>query len=154
MRSAESGYPLAQTALATIYLLGRGGPRNLRAAYKWVKASADQGYVPSLRLIALMLLDGEGTTADLNLAKEYLRQAAELGSADASHTLAGILIYQDKDKNPKEALRLLKFAASNGVFYSLLELATAYNKGSHGLSRDSDLSIFLLSLCDGEEELR
>ncbi|HEB93913.1 MAG TPA: sel1 repeat family protein [Gammaproteobacteria bacterium] len=45
-KAAESGIPIAQANLATMYLAGRGVMRNYERGREWLRKSATQGFAP------------------------------------------------------------------------------------------------------------
>ena len=73
--AAELGDATSQSALGLMYLLGRGVPRNDRAAAMWLQRSADQDDPAGQYHIGLLFLEGRGVPRDIDAASTWLRRA-------------------------------------------------------------------------------
>src|SRR5688572_12312107 len=78
-KAAEQGYVLAQSNLATLYLFGRGVPRNPAKAVEWSIKAAGKGNAVSQARLGAMYAAGDGVPQDALMAEYWLVQAAVQG---------------------------------------------------------------------------
>lgn len=150
--AAEKGDPQAQHILGTLYLDGKGVPRDAQEALKWLKKAADQGYEPALESIALMYGQGQGVKQDLEQALEWRKKAADRGNPNDQYIVGwdykmGVGTKQDH----KKSFEYHQMAAQMGEVHSLNDLAVFYMDGDT-VARDIQkaLSLFQQSWERGE----
>jgi TPR repeat protein len=88
--AAEAGDPRAQTALAELYLTGRGVPLSALVAVRWLRRAVAQDNAKAQTRLGLLLLNGRGVRADSEQAAQFIRLAAMQGHADAQACLGGL----------------------------------------------------------------
>ena len=103
--AAEAEVADAQHALGSLYLKGRGVPRDTAEAARWFFRAAGNGNLAGEVEYAILLFNGEGVPKNEALAARYFRHAASNGSAIAQNRLARL------------------YAAGRGVPKSLVEAA-------------------------------
>jgi TPR repeat protein len=128
--AAECGHKKSQYVLATMYLDGRGTPKNLALAYYWFHRAAEQGDPESLNKLGWMCEAGLGVPRNQEKAVNWFRQAAERGHLEAQFNLAakydngeGVL------QNDAEAVRWYRLAAEQGLADARFFLAQALEAG-------------------------
>lgn len=83
IRSANSGYVMAQTELMECYMSGEYLDENPKKCYEYAQKAALQGHPDGLFAMALCLIKGYGTNANLSRGKDIMKMAAERGHSDA-----------------------------------------------------------------------
>jgi uncharacterized protein len=134
---AEKGNAEAMTAVAELYLAGRGVAASAENAAQWLTKAADAGHPPAQTTLAALLFNGvEGVKKDEERARFILQQAAESGYAPAQFQ-AGALAeaaVDTKSRDPewKESRDWYEKAASQGNPDALLAMARYYDRGLGG----------------------
>ena len=90
--AAEAGSPEAQYALGTLYKEGRGVPKDVNEAARWLGAAAAADYTDAQVEFAIALFNGTGVAKDESAAAAMLKRAARKGSPIAQNRLAQILV--------------------------------------------------------------
>lgn len=133
----DAGDPMAQTALATVYLAGIGGvTKDDAEAARWTRLAADQGFPPAEYDMALLYFTGRGVTKDDAESARWLQKAADKGVAPAQNNLA--LLYavgQGVPKDLKKAAQLFRQAADQGFAEAENNLGVLYANGE-GVKKD------------------
>ena len=113
---ADGGDAEAQYVAATLFLEGKGVPRNPQQAFKYAKMAADQTSATpiSILLTSWMYYEGIGTKADTDLALTYARKLKEGELRFAAIKLLGGKSYSFDEKpepfpTKNEALAFLYF---------------------------------------------
>jgi len=111
-KAAEQGHMNAQSLLGSMYLIGKGIPKDARLAIYWLKTAATQGQAEAQSLLGAIYLVGQDAPQDFVQAKQWLQKAVEQGLADAQYLL-GMMYYQGQGvpENHAQALQLLSLAA-------------------------------------------
>lgn len=91
-KAAEQGYAMAQSNLATMYLFGKGVPRNADLALEWSQKAAMQGNAVSQARLGAMYAAGDGVAQDSLRAEYWLEQAAGQGYVPAQVHLGTMLL--------------------------------------------------------------
>jgi hypothetical protein len=114
-KAAEQGHVDAQSLLGSMYLIGRGVPKDATLAQHWLKEAANQGHAEAQSLLGAVYWVGQDAPQDLGQAQYWLGQAARQGLADAQYLL-GMMYYQGQgvDKDVNRALQLFSQAAAQG----------------------------------------
>jgi hypothetical protein len=118
--SAEQGDAKAQTKLGTMYIYGRGVPKDYAEALRLYRKSADQGDAGGQYGIGLSYFHGQGVPKDDAEAVRWYQKAADQGYAKAQYNL-GYMYYHGygiQQSNTEAALWYRK-AADQG--YALAE---------------------------------
>jgi TPR repeat protein len=89
-KAAAQGYALAQSALGSMYQMGRGVPQNFAEALKWYGLALKQDDPVAESNLGLMYARGQGTKADLGQAMKLFEKAAEEGWAPGQANLANL----------------------------------------------------------------
>ena len=84
---AEQGDAVAQYNLGVMYRIGRGVPKDDKAAVKWWRLTADQGDAEAQYNLGVMYRTGEGVPKDDKEAVKWTRLAAGQGVAEAQYNL-------------------------------------------------------------------
>ncbi|MDR2354244.1 MAG: sel1 repeat family protein, partial [Deltaproteobacteria bacterium] len=129
-KSAEQGYPQAQSDYACRLFDGIGVPRNYPLALKMFRLSAEAGIVASLENLAILHLSHDSKLTDPILGKEYLLKAIEKGSVLALRFLA----YNYKtgeflERNLGESLKYYRMASERGDADSTCAIAEFFLNG-------------------------
>ena len=77
--AAQTGDPMAQTAVGLIYYQGRTRqvPQDYKQAFFWLRKAADSGIYAAQRTVSDMYMLAQGTPKDVELSKFYGDKAAE-----------------------------------------------------------------------------
>lgn len=133
---AETGDPVAQRQLGTLYQRGAGVAPSDETALSWYHKAAAQGEAGALYNLGVMYDGGLGVEQDHAAAARWYRQAADRGDAKAMYNLGllyeyGLGVAQDH----AEAMRHYLQAAELGEPWAQFALALVYDKGL-GVQRD------------------
>jgi len=128
--AAANGDHSAGYEIAARYAEGRGVPRNMDDAVRWLERGAKAGFVPAQFRLAGIHEKGEGIKKDIRAAQRLYLAAAEKGHAKAMHNLA-VLYAEGIDGKPdyKAASEWFRKAAGYGVTDSQYNLAILYARG-------------------------
>lgn len=88
LKSAESGYRLAQTEIGNMYLMGVGRKKDFGQAMDWFKKAAEQNEHAALYNIGTMYEKGEGVEKNHKRAFSYYKRASENGDVVAKFYIA------------------------------------------------------------------
>ena len=128
---AEKGDKNYMRALASMYEIGMGVPKDNAQALYWYKAAADRHDAEALAAMGRFYMSGTcGVSKDYKKAFEYYQKADNLGSAVARSGLAilylkGWGVEQDYDKS----LRLAQMSALQGGTVAQYNLGDMYRRG-------------------------
>lgn len=127
----------ASLALARIYLMGEGMPKDAKAARKWYERANYVGFVPAAKTLGDMYFYGFDMDRDVKRAVEFYNKAATLGYAPAAYSLAEIYYYGEPGVEPNlpKAMALYQTAARVKHPGALYALAVAYDSGD-GMTAD------------------
>ncbi len=116
--------------IAARYTEGRGVPRNMEEAVRWLERGAKAGFVPAQFRLAGIHEKGEGIKKDVRAAQRLYVAAAEKGHAKAMHNLA-VLYAEGIEGKPDYtvAAQWFRRAAAHGVADSQFNLAILYARG-------------------------
>ncbi|MER8862849.1 sel1 repeat family protein [Mesorhizobium sp. M0751] len=81
-QAARQNYDTAQIDLATWMIEGRGGARDLKSGFNWMKQAAEGGNVAAQNRLAKLYMNGIGTDPDLILAGAWYVVARRAGLID------------------------------------------------------------------------
>ncbi|MER9471355.1 sel1 repeat family protein [Mesorhizobium sp. M0520] len=81
-QAARQNYDTAQIDLATWMIEGRGGARDLKSGFIWMKQAAEGGNVAAQNRLAKLYMNGIGTDPDLILAGAWYVVARRAGLID------------------------------------------------------------------------
>lgn len=81
-QAARQNYDTAQVDLAAWMIDGRGGPRDLKSGFAWMKQAAQGGNVAAQNRLAKLYMGGIGTDPDLILAGAWYIVARRAGLID------------------------------------------------------------------------
>jgi TPR repeat protein len=81
-QAARQNYDTAQIDLATWMIEGRGGSRDLKSGFGWMKQAAEGGNVAAQNRLAKLYMEGIGTDPDLILAGAWYIVARRAGLID------------------------------------------------------------------------
>ena len=128
--AAASGDHSAEYEIAARYAEGRGVPRNMDEAVRWLERAANAGFAPAQFRLAGIHEKGDGVKKDIDAARRLYLAAAEKGHAKAMHNLA-VLYAEGIDGKPdyRVAAQWFRRAAAHGVADSQFNLAILYARG-------------------------
>lgn len=115
-KSANQGYPVAQTILGNLYYSGSSIlPRDYTEAVKWYRLAAGKGFAEAQYMLGLIYTMGRGVPVDYEKAAQWHRRAAEQGLVRSQAAL-GALYYRGKgvQRDYVEAYKWYTIAISNG----------------------------------------
>ena len=70
--AARQNFDTAQLDLGTWMIEGRGGPRDLKAGFGWMKRAAEGGNVAAQNRLAKLYMEGIGTEPDMHLRRRLV----------------------------------------------------------------------------------
>lgn len=126
LRAAESGSPLAEVVVASLYENGTGVARDEYQAAAWYRKAAENGYARGQHHLGRMYHFGVGVAIDNTEAAYWLRQSAENGDAQGQGLLA--LLYYEGKGVPQNFNRAYMWAS-----------VAATGDGEIALARDEEL---------------
>ena len=85
----EEGGAGAQYLVGMMYAMGKGVPKDYKAAFKWFKLAAEGGDLDAHKSLGQMYFDGMGVPQDHQMALKWYKRPAERGHADAQIALGG-----------------------------------------------------------------
>jgi TPR repeat protein len=83
--------PVAAYDAGMRLLLGKGVPRDSKAATRWLQAAAEEGLAPAQYELGSIYELGTGIPKDIPLAMEWYEKAARGGNVKAMHNLGALL---------------------------------------------------------------
>lgn len=150
--AADKGDPQAQHILGTLYIDGKGVPRDSKEALKWLKKAADQGFELSIDAIGRIYADGQGVKKDPEQAFEWHKKGADRGNPNCQYIVGWDYKYGAGTKpDNMKSFKYHQMAAQMGEVHSLNDLAVFYMNGED-VPRDipKALSLFQQSWERGE----
>jgi len=114
-KAAVQGHTGAQGLLGSMYLIGRGLPKDATRAIHWLTKAANQGHAEAQNLLGAIYLTGKDAPQDLVKARRWVRKSARQGLADAQYLL-GAMYFQGKGvpQHMERAHHWLSLAAAQG----------------------------------------
>jgi localization factor PodJL len=111
-------------------LLGKGVPRDSKAAARWLKLAAEEGLAPAQYELGSIYELGTGVPKDIPLAMEWYGKAARSGNVRAMHNL-GALLSDASFGTPdmESAAYWFRKAGEHGVRESQYNLGFLYVRG-------------------------
>jgi hypothetical protein len=94
-KAAVQRHTNAQSLLGSMYLIGKGVPKDVALAIYWLKEAAKQEHAAAQSLLGAIYLVGKDAPQNLVKAAQWFQKAARLGLADAQYLL-GIMYYEGK----------------------------------------------------------
>jgi TPR repeat protein len=137
-KAADQGLSGAQLALARLYQMGRGVPRDELEAIRWFTKAAEQGDEDAQLALGMIYYTGDGVDQDQKTAAIWIRKAAEKGLASAQANLG--IMYQNGygvRTNYRNASAWFRKAAEQGHASSQREIGLYY---LHGRGVEQDFS--------------
>lgn len=131
-RSAELGYPLAQTVMGYFADTGTLTPRDAAQAAEWYKKAAQQGDRVGQWLLGRLFFAGNGLPRDLNQAAPWLQKAAVQGDPFAQYLLGQIKLERGDHAG---AAALFRQAAMQGLPQAQQQLGSLLEQG-RGVNAD------------------
>jgi TPR repeat protein len=132
LAAAEQGDAPAMTAVAGLYLSGRGTTRSKPDAIEWYQAAADKDDVAGITRLADLYANGNGVVKDAAKADNLIAEAvaltdAYIGSepspAEAHAFVLGFIDIASTDPQKRQLQRLLVDAANKGYIPAIRTLA-------------------------------
>jgi uncharacterized protein len=129
--AATQGNVKAQIALADMYAIGSGVPRNDRAAVMWIQRAAQQGDASAENKLGVYYFSGLGVAVDESFAAAWFAKAADQGNKTAQANLASL--YQSgrgvaRDLKRAYTWRLLSLQGGDTQSAEITYLASAMSK--------------------------
>lgn len=140
-KSATTGFPLAQVALAWNLQHGIGGRQDLALAFDSYRKAAEQGHPFGMHNLAVMYARGQGVAIDRIAALQWFIRSADAGVARGAHN-AGLMLERG-DGAPIDVSLAFAYqlsAANAGFPQAQLKVAQNYEYG-RGVSLDRSLAI-------------
>lgn len=135
-KAAAQGYAMAQSNLASLYLFGKGVPRDPGKALDWSLKAAEKGNAVSQERLGIMFYAGDGVPQDALKAEFWLVKAAGQGLPSAQARLGAMFLEGRAGAAPDvpKGLYWLKRAAERGHPQARALLADAVKRGVPGAS--------------------
>ncbi len=142
--SAERGEPAAEMQLGSLYLAGKGAPKDATQGAGWIRKAADQGYPNAQWQLGMMYATGLlGVPQDSAQSLAWYKKAADQGFMAAYVSLA--MNYENGSggapKDDAQAAAWYRKAAEKGESVSETALAKMYEEG-RGVPKDPVQSLF------------
>lgn len=136
--TADQGDAEAQSAVAVMYLTGKGTAKDVDKAFIYFQKSAEQGDAEGQAGLGYLYSRGIGTAKDYEKAFTNLSLAAEQGNSKGL-TLLGMMYYygDGKSKDTKKSFEYFSKAADANDPYGQLMIGESYLTGS-GVSSNFD----------------
>ncbi len=103
---AEAGDPIAQVALAGLYLAGEGTPEDPAAALRWYRRAAEQGDAVAQQNLGDLYASGRGVARDLVSAYVWLSLAADQGQRWSGQRRDGLIPQLTPEQRAEAEARL------------------------------------------------
>jgi TPR repeat protein len=134
-KSANGGYPPAQTAIGEAYLSGVGEPKDLAQAQVWMRKAAAQNDPGGQAALAYLYTAGLGVVRDDEQALDWAQKSANQGFAAGEDMLAQIYARRGHAGDAALAASWYGKAADQGLADAQVKLAIVYIRGM-GVVRD------------------
>jgi TPR repeat protein len=136
-QAAEQGHARAQYRLASMQLLGEGGPRDVKAGMALFKKclpaltkESEAGQADAQGKLGILFARGVGVKKDPNAATQWFSKAAKQGNIKAQADLASAyLTGQGIEANPTQAGQWFTRAAEAGHGPAMIHLASLELQG-------------------------
>ena len=152
MPMAESGDPVAQWLIGTLYAEGWGVDRDNETATRWYAAAADAGLPAAQLAFGQRLAAGLGIDPDLESATDWLKAAAAKGETDADLTLGTIYASRhDLAANDPAGAMRLQHEIETGSARAEYSLGRCYDLGQCGVEQDEAQALALYRLSAARE---
>jgi TPR repeat protein len=154
--AGESGFDIAQNAVALCYTLGSGVPKNGELSFPWYIKSADQGYAQAQHNLAYGYENGLGVPKNLTKAIEYYTKAYNQGHLTSTLNLGYCYEYGiGVTANINRAVELYRLAADKGEAQAQYNLAICYGEGT-GVTKDKNMAkkYYQLAAAQNHEEAK
>ncbi len=135
-RAADQNDSEAVYLLATMTAAGAGVEQSNVEAFAQMKRAADLSFADAQFALGTMYFEGRGTAQDQAAALASFRRAAGGGNTEAMFAAARIMLSQPDAEMRSEGLALMNRAIESGHIEAALTLATAYGRGSRGMTKD------------------
>lgn len=133
---APDGTANAKYRYGRILYEGRGGPRDLPGAARWLTEAVEADHTAAATLLAEMYLQGAGVEKNPERALNLLERAGTRGDSAAQFLLAmAYRLGQGTPRDPAKAFNWFLAAAENDHAQAQYALSQAYAAGS-GVGRD------------------
>lgn len=86
-QSAEVGHVDGMTIMGTMYLFGRGVPKDGKQAEFWLLKAANAGKIDAQSMLGIMYASGQGVPKNRQEALKWLEPAARAGDKQANQML-------------------------------------------------------------------
>jgi TPR repeat protein len=106
--AARQNYDTAELDLGTWLVEGRGGPKDVKAGFDWLKIAAERGNVAAQNRLAKLYLNGIGTEADKIEAAAWYIRARRAGLSDPDMDIFFSGLSPDDQKKAIERANRLK----------------------------------------------
>jgi TPR repeat protein len=106
--AARQGYDTAELDLGTWLIEGRGGGKDVKAGFDWLKVAAEGGNVAAQNRLAKLYLNGIGTAADKIEAAAWYVRARRAGLSDPDMDVFFSSLSPDDQKKAIERANRLK----------------------------------------------
>jgi TPR repeat protein len=129
-KAYAQGNARAAYFLATLYMRGKGEPKDIDHALALLKESAQKGDSFAMAYLGDLYLTGKLVDQNVKVAIDWFNKALKLNDAEAERQL-GIMRMTGNHlpKDPKEGVRLLRASAEQGYGPGMFALAVAINDG-------------------------
>jgi len=129
---AESGDPMSQFAIATLYRKGVGVDKDLERSSKWMLKSAKAGYVEAMRNLGSSYLSGvSGFDKDIVKSVEWYEQAAIFGTYYDQHAIAALYGTTEFESYDSDDIKKFYWAKKSVEYYrSKYILGEIYYRGN------------------------
>lgn len=124
--AAVSGHLAAMTALGTIYIEGRGVPRDLAKGVGLIKTAAERGEPGAMNALARAYRDGAGMPKNRQQAIQWFERAMETGQTFAYNNLGSLYV---EDKRFDDALKAFEASAQAGDIFGYNNMGQAAERG-------------------------
>lgn len=129
-RYAAEDVAIAHSKLASLYQIGAGVEKDMRAALAWYKKAAALEEPTALNNLGIMYFAGEGVEKDLDEARHLFEKAAAAGSAGAMDNLGEIYTQGiGIEKDDAKALGWFLRAAARGHGLAMCKAGIFYLNG-------------------------
>jgi TPR repeat protein len=136
-RAADLGNSSAQAGIGSLYLDGRGVPKDDQTALSWFRKASNLGNASGQAYLGLVYESGRNVPKDAVIAASWYRKAAEQGNAFAQTNLGSLYATgTGVPKSETQAVDWLRKAADQGFPRAQFLLGFMYENGG-GVARDT-----------------
>ncbi len=141
-RAYDSGYMPAIESMAQFYLGGFYVDKDIGRGIKLLTEASNKGSAYATSFLSMAYLHGISIVKDENKGEMLEKKAAEMGDANSQYSVAMKILDSGDVSLFEKGMQWLQTAAKNGLPRAHRELARVYSKGSYGMPKDKDKSIF------------